>query len=217
MKYNIISTGSHGNAVIINDFILVDCGVSFKELKDVYKDIKIVLLTHIHNDHFKKSTIKKLALERPTLRFACCEWLLLDLLSCEVPKHNIDVLEIDKVYNYGVFRVSPIRLYHDVPQCGYRLFIGDKKAIYATDTANLDGITAKGYDLYLIEGNYTEEDLRTRIKTKKEAGKYSYEMDASKRHLSKEQALEFLFENMGKHSEYVFLHKHIDKSNVSVR
>ena len=71
IRYNIIATGSTGNAVKIND-ILIDCGVSFKKLKDVYKHIKLVLLTHEHSDHFRTPTIRKLAAERPTLRFGCC-------------------------------------------------------------------------------------------------------------------------------------------------
>lgn len=213
MKYKIIATGSQGNAVILNDIILIDCGVPFKALAEDYRNIKIVMLTHKHNDHFRKSTIKRLAAERPTLRFACCEWLLNDLVNCNVPKENIDVLDIGLMYNYGTFKVSPIKLYHDVPQCGYRVFFGDKKAIYATDTEHLDGITAKNYDLYLIEANYTEDDLRARIKAKQEAGEYSYEMDASRRHLSKEQADAWLIENMGANSRYEYLHGHVDKSD----
>ncbi len=213
MKYNIISTGSHGNAVVLNDYILIDCGVSFKALNDVYKDLKIVLLTHEHNDHVKKSTIKQLAKERPTLRFACGEWLVPILVECDVSERNIDVLEIGKIYDYKIFKVSPIKLYHDVPNCGYRLFFGDKKALYATDTEHLDGVTAKDYDLYLVEANYTAEDLERRIKEKKEKGEYSYEMNTALRHLSKEQADEFLMENMGAKSRYEYLHGHIDKSD----
>lgn len=213
MNYNIISTGSHGNAVVLNSYILIDCGVTFKALQDVYKDIKIVLLTHIHNDHFKKATIKRLAMERPTLRFACGEWLVPELVKQEVPRQNIDVLEIGKMYDYGAFKVSPIKLYHDVPNCGYRLFFGEKKVLYATDTEHLDGITAKDYDLYMVEANYTEDDLQARIKAKEEKGEYSYEMNAASRHLSKEQADEFLLENMGAKSRYEYLHGHIDKSD----
>ena len=48
MEYEIISTGSQGNAVVVNKHILIDVGVSFKALKNVYKDLKLVLLTHIH-------------------------------------------------------------------------------------------------------------------------------------------------------------------------
>lgn len=209
MQYNIIATGSKGNAVILNDYILIDCGVSFKQLKDIYRDLKIVLLTHIHSDHFNKTTIRRLAKERPTLRFGCCDWLVSDLIDCNVQKRNIDVFEIGKVYDYQKFKISPIKLYHDVPQCGYRLFVGGEKAIYATDTAHLQGISAKSYDLYLIEANYEDEELQERIKAKQEAGQYCYEMNVSSRHLSKEQADAFLLENMGVHSQYVYLHQHM--------
>lgn len=99
ISYNIISTGSQGNAVVIGGIVLVDCGVPFSALRGVYRDIKIVLLTHIHSDHFKPSTIKKLADERPTLRFACCKWLVNDLLNSGVQPTNIDVLTIYVVEN----------------------------------------------------------------------------------------------------------------------
>lgn len=211
MEYNIISTGSHGNAVVLQDIILIDCGVTFKALQEVYKDIKIVLLTHCHSDHFNPTTIKTLARERPTLRFACCEWLVKNLLDCNVSQRNIDVLEIGKIYDYTAFKVSPIKLYHNVPNAGYRVFLDGKRAIYATDTEHLEGITAKDYDLYMIEGNYTEEDLRERINAKMSTGEYCYELNVASRHLSKEQADEFLLENMGEYSQYVYLHGHIDK------
>lgn len=212
MNYNIISTGSQGNAVVVDEIILIDCGVSFKALKDVYKELQIVLLTHIHADHFKRSTIKRLAKERPTLRFGCCEWLANELVEAGVSWRNIDVFEIGKVYDYEVFKVSPVKLYHNVPNCGYRVFANGEKAIYATDTEHLQGITAKDYDLYMIEANYTDEDLQERINAKLEAGEYCYELNVANRHLSHEQASEWLMDNMGEKSEYVFLHAHKDKS-----
>ena len=52
INYEIISTGSKGNAVVLDNRILIDCGVTFKKLMAVYRDIDIVLLTHIHSDHF---------------------------------------------------------------------------------------------------------------------------------------------------------------------
>ena len=197
--------------MILNKCIAIDMGVTFKALQEVYKDIKIVLLTHIHIDHFNPTTIKTLARERPTLRFACCEWLVKDLVNAGVDKRNIDVLEIGKIYDYKAFKVSPIKLYHNVPNAGYRVFFGGEKAIYATDTEHLEGITAKGYDLYMIEGNYTDEDLQERINAKLETGEYCYELNVANRHLSKEQADAFLLDNMGENSSYVYLHGHIDK------
>lgn len=212
--YNIISTGSSGNAVILNNNILIDCGVSLKALSDVKKQIKIVLLTHVHSDHFNKTTIRNLAAERPILRFACCEWLVQDLLACGVSERNIDVMQIGKIYNYGVFKVSPIKLYHDVPQCGWRVFIGNEKAIYMTDTATLDGISAKDYDLYFVEANYISEEIQKKIKEKQESGQYAYEYRVLKTHLSKEKCDEWLLENMGEHSEYVYMHQHQDRKEV---
>ena len=211
MNYNIISSCSTGNAVIIRDIILIDCGVTFKKLEKYYKKLKIVLLTHIHTDHFKKETIKKLVQERPTLRFACCEWLLEPLLECGVPRKNIDVLEISKRYDYKIFKVTPIKLYHDVPQCGYRVLFDNYKVIYATDTRTLEGITAKNYDLYLIEGNYDEDEMQERIKIKQQKAIYAYEFRAKDTHLSRQQATNFLLETMGENSEYVFMHEHVER------
>lgn len=212
MNYNIISSCSKGNATVIRDIILIDCGVSFKQLNKVYKDIKLVLLTHIHKDHFNKSTLKKLAEERPTLRFACCEWLVKDLIKCGVNKRNIDILEIGKKYDYKLFKVAPIKLYHDVLQCGFRVLFEDYKVIYATDTKTLEGISAKNYDLYLIEANYTEEEIQDRIKKKQEQYKYAYEFRAKDNHLSKEKCDEFLLKNMGENSKYVYMHQHVEKA-----
>ena len=206
MNYKIISSCSAGNAVIIRDLILIDCGVTFKRLEKYYKKLKIVLLTHIHGDHFKKATIKKLAQERPTLRFACCEWLLKPVLECGVDRKNIDVLQIGTRYDYKLFKIVPIKLYHDVPQCGYKLRLGVNKLIYATDTNKIEHIEAKNYDYYFIEGNYEdEEELHSR------AVNDFYEDRVKKTHLSKVQATEWLMKNMGKNSKYIFMHEHKER------
>ena len=68
IDYNIIATGSKGNAVVIDQKILIDCGVSFKALSKVYRALKLVLLTHIHGDHFQPTTLRLLAEKRPTVK-----------------------------------------------------------------------------------------------------------------------------------------------------
>lgn len=211
MNYKIVSSCSTGNAVIIRDFVLVDCGVSFKRLEKYYKNLKLVLLTHIHSDHFKKETIKKLAFERPTLRFACCEWLLEALLECGVQRKNIDVLSIGTKYDYKLLKVVPIKLYHDAPQCGYRILFDDYRVIYMTDTKTVEGISAKDYDLYLVEGNYDEDEIEKRIKEKQKNCEYVYEFRVKDSHLSIQQASEFLIKNMSEKSEYVFMHQHVER------
>ena len=40
MNYKILASCSSGNAVIIRDIILIDCGVTFKRLQKYYKKFK---------------------------------------------------------------------------------------------------------------------------------------------------------------------------------
>lgn len=207
VKFEILSTGSKGNAVIIENSILIDCGVPFKLLEKHIKPLKLVLLTHIHSDHFNKTTIRRLAQERPTLRFACGEWLVPALVECGVSKNRIDPLKMRKSYDYGLVKVFPFPLIHNARNCGYSLYFSDKKLIYATDTNSLDGIEAKGFDLYMIEANYKEDEIRERIAQKELNGQYAYERRVLKYHLSKEKADAFIFNNI-EHGEYIYMHTH---------
>lgn len=133
------------------------------------------------------------------------------MVKCEVAKKNIIVVEPDKSYNFGACIITPVKLWHDVPQIGYKVFIGDEKAIYMTDTHTIEGIQAKNYQLYFVEGNYHEDELQERIREKQEKGEFCYEYRVPKTHLSVEQATAWLMENMGENSEYVLMHRHIDK------
>ena len=215
ISYNIISTGSQGNAVIINKYILIDCGVSFKALEPFYRDLSIVLLTHIHSDHFNKTTIKALAKTRPTIRFACGSWLAEPLLKCGVDKGNIDILECDKMYDYGIFKIIPVPLVHNVPNIGWKIhFLNGKKMIYATDTNNLNGVTAENYDLFMLEANYEDDAIREKIKLKQENGEYAYEQNVLKNHLSKAKCDDFIYRNIGVNGRYVYLHCHRDKETT---
>lgn len=213
INYNIISTGSKGNAVIVQDFILIDCGVPFSRLKDYYKQLKLTLLTHIHSDHFNKTTIRKLAAERPTLRFACCRWLYGPLVEAGVNPKNIDVLEFNISYGYGLCNVIPVPLNHNVPNCGYKIHFPVGKVFYATDTNDLKGIIAPKYDLYMIEANYEDDVIQEKIKAKELKGEYAYEKKVLLNHLSKAKADDFIFKNCGPNSEYCYLHCHDDSKD----
>ena len=211
IDYHVISTGSKGNAVLIHGIVLIDCGVPYKKIEPFLHQIKLILLTHIHGDHFKETTIRRIAAERPSIRFSCGRWLVDSLIKSGVPERQIDVLEMDYQYDYGVVTVIPVRLTHDVPNCGYKLHFCDGKVFYATDTNNLNGIVAKNYDLYLVESNYTDEEIQSRIDSKKENGQYAYEYNVLRNHLSKAKCDDFIYRNIGPNGMYVYLHEHEDK------
>ena len=200
----VISSGSEGNAVIYNNAIMVDCGVSLKALEAVKRSLNIVLLTHKHSDHLKLRTLQRLQAERPTLRVACGDFLLEELPCIK----NIDVLQVGKIYDYGAFKVSPIKLYHDVPNFGWRIFLPNgQKIFHATDTVHLEGITAKGYDLYAIEHNYCEEYIQQAIEEARANGEYTHAYGNINTHLSIQQARAFIEKNRKESSEVLELHK----------
>ena len=204
IQTQVISSGSEGNAVIYNNAIMVDCGVTLKALSEVKRSLKIVLLTHKHSDHLKLRTLQRLQAERPTLRVACGDFLLEELPCIR----NIDVLQVGKIYDYGAFKVSPIKLYHDVPNFGWRIFLNNgQKIFHATDTVHLEGITAKGYDLYAIEHNYCEENIQQAIEEARANGEYTHAYGNINTHLSIQQARAFIEANRKKSSEVLELHK----------
>ena len=215
MIYNIISTGSGGNAVLLNGCILIDCGVSIKKLSEFDRDIRLVLLTHSHGDHFKKSTVKSLAQNHPSLRWGCCDWMAQQLVEAGVLPQNIDIYstadkEVEYMYPSLGIKVRPEWLTHNVPNCGYHIIsFGGEKAFYATDTGSLDGIEAKGYNLYLVEANHGEEEIQERIRRKRESGEsFIYEEAAAVNHMSYEKTCAWLSENMNADSTWVRLHEH---------
>ena len=200
----VISSGSEGNAVIYNNAIMVDCGVTLKSLEAVKRSLKIVLLTHKHSDHLKIRTLQRLQAERPTLRVACGDFLLEELPCIK----NIDVLQVGKIYDYGAFKVSPIKLYHDVPNFGWRVLLPNgQKIFHATDTVHLEGISAKGYDLYAIEHNYCEEYIQQAIEEARANGEYTHAYGNINTHLSIQQARAFIEANRKESSEVLELHK----------
>ena len=214
IPYTVIGTGSTGNAVLLNNRILVDCGVPYRDIAPYIRQIQLVLLTHCHGDHFNPATVRRLAAERPSLRFAGGAWLLQEMVDAGISKRNIEVLECGKMYNYGIDSIIPVRLNHNVPNCGYKIHFAGGKVFYATDTNDLNGIFAKDYDLYLVEANYEDEEIRRRIKQKEIDGEFAYEKNVLHNHLSKEKCDAWIYANAGCTSEYVYLHQHRDRTGA---
>lgn len=216
---NKIASSSNGNCYIYNEDLMVDIGVPFNKIKPCYKDIKLLLLTHIHSDHFNRKTLKKLTELRPTIKIVTGSWMIPNLLDLGIKKSNIIVLQMDREYDFGKYLITPFEAKHDVPNCGYKIIVKktDYKIFHATDINSLQNIKAKNFDLYCLEANYDEEELKTRLKEKEENGEYAYEWRVLETHLSKEECNMFLMANMGDNSECIYLHEHIDKGEKNVK
>lgn len=203
--YKIIASGSSGNCVVVFNKILIDIGVPFSKIKDIYKDIQLITWGHKHTDHYNESTIKKIIFEKPSVRVAVCQHEYERALICGA--RNIDILEHGKWYNYGDFQIATFKTYHDVESNGWRIKNKDIKILHATDTQHLEGISAKGYDIYALEANYDEETIYDIIKEKEMRGEFSHERGSINSHLSEQQAVDFFISNKKETSQLIRLHE----------
>lgn len=208
MKYSIIGSSSNGNSIIVEDFILLDCGVSYAKLKKYLKQIKLIFISHVHQDHLLKKTIKQIAYNYPTIKYITgSKKVVWELIACGVQMKNIYVLKPCIWYNLGLLKVRLEILYHDVENYALKWEYKGKKSIYIVDTNSVEHIQAKNYDLYLIESNYKEELLEKHIRECEDENVLYYLNRVTRTHLSYEKANSFLIENMGENSEYDYIHK----------
>lgn len=205
MEYKIIGSGSDGNSVFLFDRVLVDIGVPFAKIRDIYRKIQVVTFSHTHGDHLNMATLQKLISLRPGLRIAVGEHLEEQAIrsGCK----NIDILNPNIFYSYGDFQMSIFKTYHDVPSNGYRFIYQDKKVFFVTDTKTLEGLTAKEYSHFFIEMNYDEETVWDIIREKEANGLYAHQRGSINSHLSRQQAQEFFFANRRLDSVLIPLHE----------
>lgn len=205
--YNILATGSKGNGIIYLDTILVDAGVSQRKLSPYLDKLELVLLTHIHGDHFNRATILDIHVKRPSLRFGCGEWLYEELIELGISDKQIDVYEMGTTYDYGKFEIRAEKLHHNVRNCAYYI-TGEKKIFHATDTGKISHLKAEGMDLIAIERNWNAETMTRVIKEQMKMGQnFRHGTLSQMYHLSEQLCNEFVFLNAEENTEVIYLHE----------
>lgn len=209
MDYEIINSGSDGNCIIINGNFMIDCGVSYKRIKSILKNIKLIFVSHSHSDHLNKKTIKQIAYNFPTIKFVVGSTDIVNTLveHSNVNKKNIYALPSNKWYDLGMLKLKLEQLEHDVPNHLIKFQIGAKKGVYIVDTNSVKHIKAKDYDLFLIEANYKKEILEKHKQEKNENDEYNHLYRVENTHLSYEEANDFLIENMKSDSQFEYIHQ----------
>ena len=160
MEYHVLASGSKGNSVFIsdeNEGILIDCGISRKQL--LYKlgqlgysesDINTVLLTHDHYDHNKNISIFD-------SQIVYCG------KNCIKNLNESHFLEPYQEVTFNHFNVTPLAISHDATSPLAFLIKGkDESILYMTDTGyvsqkNLNYMS--DLDYYIIESNHDVEML----------------------------------------------------------
>jgi len=209
MKYEIIGSSSKGNAIVVEDILLLDCGVSYAKIKPYLKKVKIIFISHEHKDHLLPSTIQKIAYNKPTIRFVSgSKEVTKKLLENGVNKMNIYYMQGGKWFSLGLVNLKLEPMKHDVENYALKFKINNvnKKGIYIVDTASVENLKAEKYDLYLIEANYKEETLQRHLQECSQE-ELVYLQRVPYTHLSYEKANTFLIDNMGANSEFQYIHE----------
>ena len=70
------------------------------------------------------------------------------------------------MYGYGICNVRPDMVKHNVPNCGWKVWLQSGKLFYCTDMNNLNGITAPNYDLYMVEATTMTQKSKPKLQRK---------------------------------------------------
>jgi ribonuclease BN (tRNA processing enzyme) len=197
MNYKILSSGSKGNCIVIND-VMVDCGLAFSKIKEELYNIKYLLITHTHGDHLKFKTIAGIAKLFPKIQIIG-NYEVHDVFNCNyIANAGFNIVTNDYIF-------KPFECDHDVLTYGYTWTFKGLDIIYATDTNNLGQAPAKQYDYFFLESNHDEKKLEA-IKDENH-GSYNPYL-SGKRHLSTQAAKAFYYQHRkSSESELIELHK----------
>lgn len=185
LDYNVIATGSKGNAVRIKD-IMIDCGIPYKKMKeDLYK-VDTLLLTHSHSDHIHATTLAAIRKDFPRIKvygnanvaYQYDVDIVIGTAKLKLPRKRI---------------VIPMEGLHDVPVSYFYILMDGLNIMYATDTHRVENPLDLKLDYVFLESNYDEKKLKELSKQYRRRG---YDpAKSSIRHLSTQQCKEFYFVN----------------------
>jgi len=197
LDYNIIATGSTGNAVRIEN-MMFDCGIPYKDMKEELYKVDSLFITHSHSDHVKPATLAAIHKDFPRIKVYA---------NANVAyQYDVDVVVGTAKIKLKKNRVViPFDGVHDVPVTGYIIQMKGMNILYMTDTSIIKMPEDLPLDYVFLESNYDETKLRTMAKQYRRRG-YN-PLESSLRHLSTQKCKEFYFvHRRNKDSKLIELH-----------
>lgn len=160
MKFKVLGSNSKGNCYLLqneNETLIVECGISFKEIKIALdfnlRNVVGCLITHCHGDHSKavKDVLKsgiKVYTSAGTIE------------ALGLTNYISKPIKAFEQFKVGGFTIMPFDVHHDVAEpLGFLINHSDMgTALFATDTSYLE-YRFKQLTSILIECNYSEEIL----------------------------------------------------------
>jgi len=166
VKFCPLFSGSNGNSIFIsykNTRILIDCGCSFKRIKEslscIGEDIfglDAVLITHSHNDH---TSALPMILKNLNIPVVGSKGTLQELYP-KISEHMKKLYANDTNRKFGLkdLAVESFAVPHDASDTvGYNIFSDNKTISLLTDVGHLSEDlyeNVKGRDLVFLESNH---------------------------------------------------------------
>lgn len=166
-------SGSTGNATYIGterDAVLVDCGMSYKQILLALQCAKLdpsliraILVTHEHSDHIRGVDVCARKLNIPVLATPLCQEAMNQTLQ-KLPMLQRICLEPGESCFFGTLEAASFSIPHDaVSPVGYRIFSRDGSASCATDLGWFSPTVESaitGSDIVLLESNHDPQMLQ---------------------------------------------------------
>lgn len=171
MKFSCLASGSKGNSLIVkseNTSVLVDCGISLRELEKRLKShfihastLDAVLVTHEHDDHI--SGIKSLCTKYKIPLYVTEAVYKSDTRLQAVSLHQVFFFEPRQSFDIKDISVEPFTVPHDAVQTvGLRLWNSNSSISIVTDIGDFsDEIlgAVEGSNALVLEANHDQESL----------------------------------------------------------
>ncbi len=216
MTLKIIGSSSKGNGYLLEaengEQLVIEAGCRLMAAKELgLKTSKCVglICSHEHGDHCKyvrdytKAGIEVYATSAVK----------------EYNKFGVTAVEHGKTYQVGNFRVTPLKVEHDVECFAYLVHHLEMGTLmFATDCWNLHQVV-KGVSHYLIEANYQDEVLDESVRTGKTIQSMADRVRLS--HMSLKHCVEYLkMCDAGKTARTITLihasERHLDKKHAEL-
>ncbi|NQZ57624.1 MAG: MBL fold metallo-hydrolase [Lentisphaeraceae bacterium] len=195
-----LSSGSAGNSTIIqfnDELILIDCGLSFKRLKERMAVLELdpanlsgIFITHEHSDHISGARVAADKLGIPVYSNQNTGAVMIRKKRAAA---EMIYFENGSEIQHGNFRVEPFSIPHDgVDTVAYNIFCGDKKISVATDfgyPSQMVKQKLKDSDILLLECNH---DVKMLQECSKRPWKTKQRILSRHGHLSNEASMEVL-------------------------
>lgn len=215
MKLKVISTGSIGNAYILeneNEALLIECGVHYMEIKKAldFDFSKVVgcLVTHEHQDHCKSiNEIMQLGIDTYS------GGKTFEAINPKII-HRAKIIKSKQIFKIGSFKIMAFDVKHDAAEpLGFLIEHQEcGKVLFLTDT-NYCEYTFKGLNNIIIEANFSKEIIDRKFGS--DSGKEFLRNRILKSHFSLENCKDMLAANdLSKVNNIVLIHLSDSNSNA---